>query len=120
MKLLLLAAFTVLYLSSSAQQSFQVDVPKVMKQSDVLKKLNMKSISKDTLIKKFKDYLSMKQNPGIYYLPQDNMPCLVPDTKDIAAIPNAWPHPSVPFKGTIPNPGLQEKPLVPQSKDRTK
>ncbi len=31
------------------------------------------------------------------------MPCIVPDTKDIAAIPNAMPSDLFPFKNTMPN-----------------
>jgi hypothetical protein len=121
MKLLLLITCSAFYISSSAQE-FKVDVPKIMKQSDVLKKHYEigKSVNKDSLIKKFKDYFSMKSNAGIYYLTQDNMPCIVPDTKDIAAIPNAWPNVQIPFKTTIPNPGLQNTPLVPQLKDKIK
>jgi hypothetical protein len=114
MKPLLLITCFAFYISSSAQE-FKVDVPNVMKQSDVSRKHYEigKSINKDSLIKKFKGFFSMKGNPGIYYLPQDNMPCLVPDNKDIAAIPNTWPNVQVPFKTNIPNPGLQNKPLVP-------
>lgn len=45
----------------------------------------------------------------IVFLPQDKMPCLIPNTKDIAAIPNGWKHITVPFRPKyhpIPNPGL--------------
>ncbi|MGV3527604.1 MAG: hypothetical protein ACO1OO_01825 [Flavisolibacter sp.] len=38
-------------------------------------------------------------------LPVDNMPCIVPNTKDIAAMPNAWKGKvRVPFLSQIPNP----------------
>ena len=44
------------------------------------------------------------RKPGIYSLPQDRMPCIVPDTGSIVAIPNAFPTVSVPFNTTtIPN-----------------
>lgn len=44
------------------------------------------------------------RKPGIYALPQDRMPCIVPDTGGIVAIPNAFPAVSVPYKPTtIPN-----------------
>lgn len=121
MKPLLLFLFSGFYICSSAQD-FKVDVPNVMKQSDVVKRHyeTGKPVDKDSLIKKFKDYFSMKEEPGIYYLPQDNMPCIVPGTKDLAAIPNAWPRAQIPFNSTIPNPGLQNKPLVPQLKDKHK
>lgn len=46
--------------------------------------------------------------PGIHRLPQDGMICYVPDTKDIAAIPNVYKGKvRVPFTGNpprIPNP----------------
>ena len=43
------------------------------------------------------------RQPGIYSLPQDRMPCIVPDTRSIVSIPNAFPNVSVPFITTIPN-----------------
>lgn len=48
------------------------------------------------------------KKPGIYRLPQDNMPCIVPDTSKTIRIPNAWksrvqvPYVSKPPR--IPNP----------------
>lgn len=47
--------------------------------------------------------------PGTYFLRQDNMPCIVPDTKEIAAIPNTAPSITLPFKTTIPNPSQKLK-----------
>ena len=51
--------------------------------------------------------------PGIYRLPQDGMPCLVPETDHIAAMPNTWKNlPGKSYKapeGSIPNPGIREK-----------
>jgi hypothetical protein len=41
--------------------------------------------------------------PGVYALPQDGMPCVVPYTADIAAIPNAMPQKKVEPFGKIPN-----------------
>jgi hypothetical protein len=49
--------------------------------------------------------------PGVYALPQDNMPCVVPDTGSIAAIPNAaageYPYrkdmPTRPFRKPTPD-----------------
>jgi hypothetical protein len=60
--------------------------------------------SKNTLPQKF-------PLPGVYNLPQDNMPCIVPDTKEIAAIPNVLTNKEIPFISKIPNPYL-----VPKSK----
>jgi hypothetical protein len=44
--------------------------------------------------------------PGVYHLPLDGMPCIVPDTSNIAAIPNGWANPTVPYNPphNMPNP----------------
>src|SRR6188472_818227 len=45
--------------------------------------------------------------PGIYRLRQDGMPCIVPDTKGIAPMPNAMNAPvTIPYSGNIPNPAV--------------
>lgn len=49
-----------------------------------------------------------KAKPGVYRLPQDNMPCIVPDTKDIAVMPNA-------FKGTVNVPFIAVPPRIPNA-----
>lgn len=41
--------------------------------------------------------------PGVHALPLDNMPCVVPDTKGIATLPNAFQKPLIPFRSSIPN-----------------
>jgi hypothetical protein len=44
---------------------------------------------------------------GIYQLPLDKMPCVVPDSGASVAIPNAWQGAVViPFNSRIPNPAL--------------
>ena len=45
--------------------------------------------------------LATRKAPGVYALPQDNMPCVVPDTKDVAAIPNAA-HQVYPYREDMP------------------
>jgi hypothetical protein len=54
-----------------------------------------------------KAYL-VNPKPGIHRLPQDNMPCLVPDLNATVAIPNGWGDKTeVPFRGKsprLPNP----------------
>jgi hypothetical protein len=50
-------------------------------------------------------YPFIKNVPGTYKLRQDNMPCIVPDTKDIAAIPNAWSSTVSLYRGNMPNGG---------------
>ena len=54
--------------------------------------------------------LSFPQNkkPGVYRLRQDGMPCIVPDTKDLAVMPNA-------FKGTIKIPFVSAPPRIPNA-----
>jgi len=48
--------------------------------------------------------------PGVYRMPQDGMPCVVPDTKEIAAMPNAWKGKlGMPYQGRIPNPAVPRK-----------
>jgi hypothetical protein len=124
MKLLLLAAFAVFSISASSQ-TFKTDVQKLMKESELGKRFNsrlqfQRPIYKDSLIKDLKSFLSSeKRGPGVYFLPQDNMPCLIPDTRDIAMMPNAWPSVQVPFKSAIPNPGLKNKTLI-EPKNKTK
>ncbi len=55
--------------------------------------------------------LLKRKKPGVYRLPQDNMPCIVPDSTKTVQIPNAWKGPlRVPYKSNpprIPNPSRQ-------------
>ena len=129
MKLRLLTALLLFGFSASAQVSI-TEGPKLLKQSNVLGQLPndmlqndifSQKINKDSLTEQFRGIvIGKKATSGIYYLPQDTMPCLVPDTKDLAAIPNAWLNVQVPFKSFMPNPGLQDKPLIDQQKTTTK
>ena len=66
----------------------------------------------DSLINRFnRSYLVNPKKPGVYRL-KGGMPCIVPDTKDIAAIPNAWKGAvKAPYKSNppvIPNPSLPD------------
>ena len=57
--------------------------------------------------------------PGIYNLPQDNMPCIVPNTFGMTPVPNAAPIKQLPYRTDIPNaaPFRSHPPLVvPQTK----
>ena len=60
------------------------------------------------------DFALRNKKPGVYLLPQDNMPCIVPDSGKTVNIPNAWRGPkTVPFKGNpphIPNPAQKWTP----------
>lgn len=83
-----------------------------------------KIILHDSLNKwRSRNFSIMSKKPGVYKLPQDGMPCIVPDTKDIAAIPNAFKGTSaIPYTGNpphIPNPALGDLGLpliIPDSK----
>ena len=61
-------------------------------------------VPKDSALLNIYPYVNKK--PGVYRLPKDGMPCIVPDTKDIASIPNAW-------KGSIRVPYKGKKPVIP-------
>jgi hypothetical protein len=113
MKLLLLSAFCMISLCLSAQ--IQRNNAWVMKQDDIFQKFKGNG---DTLRKQFQEYLQKRQfrndalskkHGSVITLPQDNMPCVVPDTNSMVAIPNAWTKTTVPYKPQyhpIPNPGL--------------
>lgn len=48
---------------------------------------------------------------SIAMLPQDHMPCMVPDTKNLAKMPNGWNNVSLPYQSLIhpiPNPALPQ------------
>ena len=57
---------------------------------------------------------SLYNGNTVYILPQDNMPCVVPDmSASNYNMPNASTGNS---SGVMPNPGLRNKPLIPGSK----
>ena len=91
MKLLFIIMFCLLSAYSNAQTNKQ---ELSQKQADAhLKNYRLNQpvmIMRDTLFSIMnKNLLASGKKPGIYLL-KDGMPCLVPDTKDIAAIPNVW------------------------------
>ncbi len=53
------------------------------------------------------------REPGIYLLPQDNMPCIVPDVSNIAPIPNASSYFQVPKIGRMPGTGNKTTSILP-------
>ena len=46
------------------------------------------------------------KKPGVYRLPQDNMPCIVPDSAKTVKIPNGW-------KGSLRVPYRSNPPRIP-------
>jgi hypothetical protein len=112
MKLLMLSAFCVLSFCAFAQFPDNKN-PQLQ---DTLK--NFKGNNSDILQKRMQGYLQRKnaQNSllvnkqgNVVVLPQDKMPCIVPDTSGLAKIPNAWGATTVPYVSQfnpIPNPAL--------------
>lgn len=71
-------------------------------------------IVNDTIYNKLNTHSTGAAKPGIYFLPRDHMPCIVPDTKEIVKIPNAWKGATVRvYRGNIPNPA--EPPIKKES-----
>ena len=105
MKMLLLILCTPFALAAGAQE-FEPDLQKQIKGfvEKEKEKQRFKTGGDTSIVIPFRDpdVLSGKQ-PGVYTLPQDGMPCIVPDTKDIVAIPNAFPKKVAPELGQIPN-----------------
>jgi len=60
---------------------------------------------------------AIKLEPGVYVLPIDNMPCFVPDTKDIATMPNALNYFQPPSAGRMPGTGGKKSILIPPKKN---
>jgi len=112
MKLLLLFALCILSLCTWAQRdnnnTWRLN-PEV---------LNRFKGNNDSLHNQMQNSFQRKGDPNnllssihgnVATLPQDHMPCIVPDTKNIAAIPNVWKGVSVPYRSQsrpIPNPAL--------------
>lgn len=112
MKLLALSALCVF----SACAFGQMADNKNLQLPDTLK--NFKGNNNDVLPKQLQDYLERKKGQdnllankqgNVVILPQDHMPCIVPDTNGILRMPNAWVAPGIPYKPQyhpIPNPAL--------------
>jgi hypothetical protein len=117
MKPLLLSAFCVFSIHVFAQTPPQK--PGLSDQADIFKKF--KGTNNDNLRKQLQEYLQRREAGNnllvnkygnVAILPQDHMPCIVPDTTSIASIPNAWSGATVPFQPQyhpIPNPALPKK-----------
>ncbi len=54
--------------------------------------------------------------PTVYSLVQDGMPCIVPDSRAVVAIPNSFSNVVVPFKSAIPNAAPLKPLLLPNKK----
>jgi hypothetical protein len=61
------------------------------------------------LLKKKPQAMLTNKQGNVILLPQDHMPCVIPNGSEIAFIPNAWGGTSVPYRPQyypIPNPAL--------------
>jgi hypothetical protein len=57
----------------------------------------------------FQNQLLANKQGKVVLLPQDHLPCIVPDTNGIVQMPNAWNEVTVPYRPQyhpIPNPSL--------------
>jgi hypothetical protein len=105
MRTYFLLLFTISTGLLQAQQARVITTQELLKryrQAVQEQALNRAPVSDSTVLRLLPLYRTHTQ-PGVYRL-RDGMPCIVPDTKDIAAIPNAWPAPrQLPYPATIPN-----------------
>jgi len=103
---LLLSAVGVFMATGLCAQEFQPDINKLIAQSPFAKV--KKDTAKPRLLPRTLNLNMLgskviKRKPGVYTLPQDGMPCIVPDTNSIAAMPNAAKAISVPPANRMPN-----------------
>ena len=115
MKLLLFSAFCI-FTTGVFAQAPKNNSPHVFQLPDTLKKF--KGNNSDVLRKQLQEYLQKKnfqnnllgnKQGNVAILPQDQMPCVVPDTNGIVQMPNAWNGLTVPYRPQfhpIPNPAL--------------
>lgn len=100
MKLLLLLSFLTIAFTSFSQVDSLAN-QKLLNAIDAYK-FNSRKEALKSFLQKMDLANVQKMQPGIYALKQDNMPCVVPETKAIAAIPNESVV-SLPFNTTMPN-----------------
>ena len=128
MKLLLFVALNLIFVGAFAQVPNQKN-PRLVPSPDSLR--NFKGNNGGQLRKQFQEYFERRKTEkqlladkqgNIVRLPQDHMPCVVPDSATAALMPNAWGVVTNPFRPqyhTMPNPALPKVPsLQDQSGDR--
>lgn len=111
MKLLFFTIALICGLTAGAQ-STAIEVPKE-KIEELNRQLKGKVFSKPEDLRAYMDSLiGMNSTPHpkgrVHNLPQDNMPCIVPDMNLVKKIPNVM-TPRVPFKTEIPNATPKQK-----------
>ncbi len=110
MKLLLLIVFCSLTSILSAQKAGTDTL--TLKSSKLFRSQNKDSIFA-VLRKRMSTAIIAKGNGKAYYLSQDEMPCIVPDTNNIAAIPNPAVHYKFPLVGRMPGRGNKKSIILP-------
>ncbi|MGZ3852927.1 MAG: hypothetical protein ACXVBX_09060 [Flavisolibacter sp.] len=115
MKLLLFFALSFIGAGTFAQVPNQEN-PRAVPPPDSVR--NYKGNSEKQFRKEFEEYFERKKmqsqlfgdrQGNIARLPQDHMPCVVPDSASAGLVPNAWGGVTVPFRPNyhpIPNPVL--------------
>lgn len=103
--LLLFFVFTAIYTNTGAQQTNAELQQKLQAILDKQKGNNDFVLKEDgSIVVPYKaKKAETNKRSGVYSLPQDGMPCIVPDTKNIAAIPNAFVKKETLKLGQIPN-----------------
>ena len=110
---LLLSCFLLLETTAQdAGKELQNKMNEVTKQ-DLANRIRNWKVQKDTNdVLRHLGFLEGK--PGVYRLPQDNMPCIVPDSSKTVKIPNAWKGPKrIPYRSNPPRIPNIAKPWVP-------
>jgi len=95
--LLLLSTFFVSSLASA--QEFKPDIDKIIGKSRFRDLLKRELAENNNMIL----HPGRQLRPGVYPLAQDQMPCIVPDTKELAIMPNAGLDLPEVNAGKIPN-----------------
>jgi hypothetical protein len=112
MKLLFFIIPVFVALNAGAQ-STAIESPKE-KIEELNRGLKDRKFSDPGELNKFFDSLALQRAtaqspaPGLYHLPQDNMPCLVPDMNKVKQMPNLM-KPRIPFNSEIPNAKPRQK-----------
>ena len=113
MKLLLLFAMCIFSTCVFAQLPKKIN-PHGFQLPDTVKRFK----GNENALQQLHDYWQRKQmqnnvrtdnNNSVVILPQDKMPCIVPDTTGISKMPNAWGATTLPYTPQfhpIPNPAL--------------
>lgn len=113
MKQLLLLLTACVSLTTTQAQEDQLDAPKVDAEA-LLRRYRQEQVNKlptDSVYTYKHLLIPGNGKPGVYSLPQDNMPCIVPDSTKTVRIPNAW-------KGLAKPPYRSKPPRMPNLSTR--